>query len=72
MKQIAYIGFALVPLLAGCASSTLGPPVESEARPSHDVAALHAQVRKLGRRVSALNRRVKSQASRSPVATRRA
>ena len=65
MKQIAYTSLALIPLLAGCASSSLGPPAEPEAKQVRDVSALQAQIRKLGRRVSVLNRQVKSQTAQT-------
>ncbi len=66
MKQIAIISLALVPLLTACTSSTLVPGLAPEAKQTRGVSSLHAQLRKLQRRVHVLNRRVKAQANRSP------
>lgn len=67
MKQTAIISLALVPLITACSTASLGPPVESQAkRPqSQSHAAIHAQLRKLRRRVQALNRRVAARGSGS-------
>lgn len=69
MKQIAIISFALVPLLAGCSSSTLDPKLAPETKRTQDASPLHAQLRKLRWRVQVLSRRVKAQANRSPYAS---
>ena len=68
MKKIAITGLVLVPLMAGCSNSTLGPRLAPEAKEAHGVSSLQAQMRKLQRRVRALNRRVKARGNRSPYA----
>jgi len=65
MKQIATIGLALVPLLAGCAADTLGPGKASDTArlDAQSIPNIENQLKKLKWRVRSLKRQVAQQRS---------